>query len=74
LRFARCGGMWGPGFVRFGDPVPRDALEAARAAASRANVVLSIGTSAVVQPAASRARATEILPPLVEAVKRRIAA
>ena len=51
-----CGGRWGPGFVRFGDPVPAEALEPARIAASTADVILSVGTSVVVEPAASLVR------------------
>jgi NAD-dependent deacetylase len=50
-----CGGMWRPDIVWFGEALPRDALEAAFAAARAADVMLVIGTSGVVQPAASLA-------------------
>ena len=48
-----CGGMWRPDIVWFGEPLPYDVLERAFDAARRADVVLVIGTSALVQPAAS---------------------
>jgi NAD-dependent deacetylase len=50
-----CGGMWRPDIVWFGEALPRDALEAAFAAAHAADVMLVVGTSGVVQPAASLA-------------------
>lgn len=50
-----CGGMLRPDIVWFGEPLPRDAWEKAEAAASRADVILVIGTSAVVYPAAALA-------------------
>lgn len=95
-----CGGLIRPDVVWFGELLPEGAMERAYAAAERADVMLSIGTSAVVYPAAGipvRAReagayvvevniersaiadaldevvigrAGEILPLLVEAVKR----
>jgi len=48
-----CGGLLRPGVVWFGESLPADALEQAMAAAARAQVFLVVGTSAVVQPAAS---------------------
>ena len=95
-----CGGLIRPDVVWFGELLPDGAMEAADAAADRADVFLSVGTSAVVYPAAGiplRAkaagafvvevnvepsaiademdevvlgRAGEILPALVESVKR----
>ena len=50
-----CGGMWRPDIVWFGEALPRDVLEAAFAAARRADLMLVVGTSAMVQPAASLA-------------------
>jgi NAD-dependent deacetylase len=41
-----------PGVVWFGENLPQDALDAALAAARRCDVVLSIGTSGMVHPAA----------------------
>jgi NAD-dependent deacetylase len=52
---ARCPGCEGlirPDVVWFGELLPREALEAAAHAASEADVYLSVGTSAVVYPAA----------------------
>ncbi len=48
-----CGGLLRPDVVWFGEPLPHDVLEAAWSAATRCRWVLVIGTSAVVQPAAS---------------------
>ena len=42
-----------PGVVWFGEPLPRQAWEKATAAAAAAELFLVIGTSALVQPAAS---------------------
>jgi NAD-dependent deacetylase len=42
-----------PDVVWFGEPLPAAVLEAALRAAERAEVFLVVGTSAVVQPAAS---------------------
>jgi NAD-dependent deacetylase len=47
-----CGGMLRPDVVWFGESLPRRALEDAYLAATRCQVFFSIGTSAVVQPAA----------------------
>lgn len=52
-RCARCGGVLRPDVVWFGEVLPRDVLEAAWAASARAALMLVVGTSAVVQPAAS---------------------
>ena len=47
-----CGGLIRPDVVWFGELLPADAIEQAFQAARRASVCLSIGTSAVVYPAA----------------------
>ncbi len=52
-----CGGLLRPDVVWFGEALPRDQLEAAVEAARSSNVFFSIGTSGVVQPAASLAHA-----------------
>lgn len=49
---AACGGRVRPGVVWFGEMLPADAWAAAEAAAVAADVFLSVGTSAVVYPAA----------------------
>jgi NAD-dependent deacetylase len=54
-RCASCGGLLRPDVVWFGESLPRDQLEAAVEAARSCNVFFSIGTSGVVQPAASLA-------------------
>ena len=54
-----CGGYIRPDVVWFGEMLPQDALRAAQAATENADVFLSIGTSAVVHPAAS-------LPPMAQ--------
>jgi NAD-dependent deacetylase len=48
-----CGGVLKPNTVLFGESLPSDALDAAWHAAESCRVMLVIGTSAVVQPAAS---------------------
>jgi len=52
VRCAACGGLIRPDVVWFGEMLPRDAVSEAWEAASRSEVFLSIGTSAVVYPAA----------------------
>jgi len=47
-----CGSLLRPDVVWFGEPLPQDALERAFKLASKADVVLVIGTSGVVYPAA----------------------
>ncbi len=47
-----CGGNWRPDIVWFGETLPTAAWEAAAAAASRADTVLVVGTSGIVNPAA----------------------
>jgi NAD-dependent deacetylase len=51
-RCASCGGMLRPEVVMFEEMLPEDALRAARAAARNCDVLLTIGTSAQVWPAA----------------------
>lgn len=48
-----CGGLRRPGVVWFGEMLPPEALETAHNALSACDVFLSLGTSAVVEPAAS---------------------
>jgi NAD-dependent deacetylase len=48
-----CGGVLKPNTVLFGESLPRDALETAWREAQGCRAMLVIGTSAVVQPAAS---------------------
>jgi len=48
-----CGGLLRPGVVWFGEPLPAEVLRVAMEAAAQAQVFLVVGTSAVVQPAAS---------------------
>lgn len=47
-----CGGIFRPDCVFFGEMIPPDHLRRSRQAASRCDVMLVVGTSAVVQPAA----------------------
>ena len=47
-----CGGRFRPDIVWFGEALPSAAWEAAVAAASRAEVMLVVGTSGLVNPAA----------------------
>ena len=54
-RCRACGGLLRPDVVWFGETLPRDQLEAAVEAARSCQVFFSIGTSGVVQPAASLA-------------------
>jgi len=54
-RCKECGGLLRPDVVWFGESLPRDQLEAAVEAARSCDVFFSIGTSGVVQPAASLA-------------------
>ena len=51
-RCADCQGMIRPGVVWFGEALPQAEMEAAFTAAENCDVLLSIGTSGVVQPAA----------------------
>ena len=51
-RCPRCGAYLRPGVVWFGEALPREALARAEQAARRSEVVLSIGTSGLVHPAA----------------------
>lgn len=50
-----CGGLMRPDIVWFGEALPPAAWEEAATAASRADVILVVGTSAVVYPAAALA-------------------
>jgi NAD-dependent deacetylase len=51
--FCECGGVLKPNTVLFGEQLPQDALEKAYHESSNCKIMLVIGTSAVVQPAAS---------------------
>ena len=51
--YCDCGGVLKPNTVLFGEQLPPQALEKAHHESSTCNVMLVIGTSAVVQPAAS---------------------
>jgi NAD-dependent deacetylase len=48
-----CGGILKPATVSFGQALPADVLERAAALASRADALLALGSSLLVQPAAS---------------------
>jgi NAD-dependent deacetylase len=52
-----CGGMLRPGVVWFGEAIPESAMHAAAAAVSACDMFFSIGTSALVWPAAGLAEA-----------------
>jgi NAD-dependent protein deacetylase/lipoamidase len=66
-RCPRCGGLLRPDVVWFNEQLPADALNAAISAANTCDIFLSIGTSSVVQPAASLAySALEQGAPLIE--------
>ena len=52
-RCPRCGGLLRPDVVWFGESLPPQALEAAAEAAEGCDVFLSVGTSGLVEPAAS---------------------
>jgi NAD-dependent deacetylase len=52
-RCPRCGGLLRPDVVWFGEGLPRQALTAAIEATHTCDLFFSVGTSAVVQPAAS---------------------
>lgn len=54
-----CGGLERPGVVWFGESLDQSVLEGAAAAATRADVLLVVGTSGLVQPAASLAYLTK---------------
>lgn len=51
--YCSCGGILKPNTVLFGEELPRDALMKAKEESARCRVMLLVGTSAVVQPAAS---------------------
>jgi NAD-dependent deacetylase len=51
--YCECGGVLKPNTVLFGESLPPGALDAAYSEAKACNLMLVIGTSAVVQPAAS---------------------
>jgi NAD-dependent deacetylase len=51
-----CGGMLRPAVVWFGEALPETVLEAAFAAAQECDLFLTVGTSAVVYPAAALPR------------------
>ena len=51
----QCGALFRPGVVWFGDPLPADVWERAVEAATRAEIFLVVGASAIVYPAAGLA-------------------
>jgi NAD-dependent deacetylase len=53
-----CGNLRRPAVVWFGEALPLDTLDAAQAAARACDLMLVVGTSGVVYPAAGLARAT----------------
>jgi NAD-dependent deacetylase len=57
-RCGGCGNLRRPAVVWFGEMLPEDELQAAQQAAARCDVMLVVGTSGVVYPAAGLARAT----------------
>jgi NAD-dependent deacetylase len=57
-RCARCGNLRRPAVVWFGEALPLDALDAAQQAAHACDLMLVVGTSGVVYPAAGLARST----------------
>jgi NAD-dependent deacetylase len=56
LTCPRCGAYLRPDVVWFGETLPRDALERAFAEAMRCDALFAIGTSGIVEPAASLPR------------------
>jgi len=54
-RCVECGGMLRPGVVWFGESLPPQALEAAERAAAACSLMLVVGTSGAVWPAAGLA-------------------
>lgn len=48
-----CGSMFRPDVVLFGESLPREVLRRSQCEAENADLLISIGTSAIVQPAAS---------------------
>jgi NAD-dependent deacetylase len=62
----RCGGTFRPDIVWFGEPLPGAAWRKARDAAARADVILVVGTSAVVYPAAALATSYNLRAYVVE--------
>jgi NAD-dependent deacetylase len=52
-----CGGMLRPGVIWFGEAIPESAMQGAAAAVSSCDLFFSIGTSALVWPAAGLAEA-----------------
>lgn len=55
-RCAACGGLIRPGVVWFGEAIPPEALQRSFSAAGACDLFLSVGTSALVYPAAGLAR------------------
>ncbi len=51
-RTCACGAYWRPGIVWFGDMLPMDTVRAATEAIERCDLLVSVGTSASVYPAA----------------------
>lgn len=62
-----CGGLLRPAVVWFGEPIPDQVLQASFEAIGECDVLLVVGTSAVVQPAASLAMlALDMLKKVIE--------
>lgn len=55
-RCGACGGLMRPGVVWFGESLPAEAFDRAARLAQAANVFVVVGTSGVVEPAASLVR------------------
>lgn len=49
----KCSGLMRPGVVLFGESLPQKAIRAAQEAAATCEIIFSIGTSSLVEPAAS---------------------
>ena len=59
LPYCSCGGLLRPDIVWFGEALPEDVFASAFEVASQAEVILVVGTSGIVEPAASLARLTK---------------
>ncbi len=59
LPYCECGGLLRPDIVWFGEALPEGVFASAFQVASQAEVILVVGTSGIVEPAASLARLTK---------------